>query len=114
MNGFLEMAMQAAVEDFVTEMDTEFDQEIDRDKGEIVMGLLKDTLVAMHFDSTAHPVEHAAEQVVRAIATMYMLLQVGPPSVVGLLGKNLIMAAFEFNENAKPIVTRMKKEMVGE
>ena len=114
MNGFLEMVMQTEVEDYVKQMDADFDQEIDRDKAEIVMGLLQDVLVAMRFDDTAHPAEHAVEEVVRADATMHMLLQVGSPAAVSLLGRELIIAAVEFNEGIEPIILRLKEKLLGE
>ena len=114
MNGFEDMVMQTHIEDFVKEMDAEFDQEIDGDKAKIVMDLFKDILANMDFDDTAHPAEHAVEEIVRAAAMMYMLLQVGSPATVSLMGRELIMAAVDFNEIVEPVILRLKEEMLGE
>ncbi len=114
MNGFLEMVTQTQIEDLVKEMDTDYDQEIDRDRGETVMDLFKDVLVAFRLDDTAHPAEHAVEEIVRAVATMYMMLQLGSPAVVSLMAKDLIVAAVEFNKNVQPVIMKLHKEIVEE
>ncbi len=113
MNGFDEMAIQFQMETFVKKMDALIPGKVDDEIAFKVLAELDDALNLMKAIEDMHPLEYGVFELIRSAYAIYVLSNLGSPTALALLAKQLIPAAIKFNEEVHPWLVDMHKKAGG-